>query len=88
MNGTPWSFELPVKCVRRLLPETFHHIGQVHGVGNSIRLSIVKGLQFLWQQHSLKLTCHVQQSANRSCAILYYILYYYLLEVLYWSCDL
>lgn len=29
------------------LPKTFHHSGQIHGVGDGVWLPIVKGLQFL-----------------------------------------
>lgn len=39
-------------CAACLLPETFNHIGQIHGVRNNIWLPVVKGLQLLWQQHN------------------------------------
>lgn len=31
------------------LPQTLHHVGQVHGVRNRVRLPVIEGLQFLRQ---------------------------------------
>lgn len=43
-----------------VLPETLYHVGQVHAVGDSIRLAVVQGLQFLRE--------HIPVLETLSCA--------------------